>query len=77
MTVQEVADHLGPLGFIPEWRFDLDEQQWHNPQTGVRLSVRMIDGRIQYRKLTSRPVFSEWQTDDCNYTSLQRALEEQ
>lgn len=69
MTIQEVADILGPLGFIPEWRFGQDDQQWVNLQTGVRLSVRFIDERIQFRKLDNKPVFSEWQSDECNYSA--------
>lgn len=70
MTVQEVADILGPLGFIPEWRLSQNAQEWHNPQTNVRLSVRKIDKRIQFRKHGNTPggVFSEWQTDEPNYS---------
>lgn len=77
MTVQDVADILGPLGFIPEWRFGRDNQQWVHPKTGVRLSVRKLDGVIQFRKMGKGPVFSEWQSDECNYSAdIHRVLKE-
>lgn len=77
MTVQEVGDEIGKLGFVPEWRWSEDSQQWVHPQTRVRLSVRWLDGCIKYRRIgTSGGVFSEYQTDSANYGSLARALED-
>lgn len=84
MTIQEAGDEIGKLGFVPEWRWTEDSQQWVNPKTQVRLAVQWLDGRIQYRRIAPRSslfsqfqaVFSECQTDDCNYGDLQQALRE-
>lgn len=77
MTIQDVGDQIGKLGFVPEWRWTEDSQQWVNPKTQVRLSVKWLDGCIQYRRIVpGRAVFSEWQTDACNFGDLQQALRE-
>jgi hypothetical protein len=75
MTIQEVADQIGKLGFVPEWRWGVDHQQWLNPATQVRLSVQWLDERIQYRRIVpGRATWSEFQTDSANYGDLQQAL---
>jgi hypothetical protein len=77
MTIQEVGDEIGKLGFIPEWRWTDGNQQWLHPVTHVRLDVKFIDGRIQYRRIVpGRATRSEFQTDDCNFGDLQQALRE-